>query len=592
MTKIIGISAYYHDSAAALIVDGNLVKAAQEERFTRIKNDASFPEHALDFCMQGLTADDIDLIVYYEKPLLKFERIIETYLAFAPFGFSQFRQSMPVWIKEKLFLKPRLKKQLAAQLNTSVGSLPTLLFSQHHQSHAASAYYCSPYNDAAVLCIDGVGEWATTTAWVGEQNRLEPLWEIQFPHSLGLLYSAFTYYCGFKVNSGEYKLMGLAPYGNPEYVDLIKRHLIDIKPDGTFRLNLEYFGFCTDMKMTTSKFSSLFNRPPRELESEITQLDMDLAASIQVVTEEIVIMLARTLQKETGKENLCLAGGVALNCVANGQLRRLGLFKNIWVQPAAGDAGGAVGAAMVGWYSHLQKSRAVNNQDAMAYGQLGPAYSETDIQDLLDKEALDYQLLDQETLLQQVARLINEGNVVGWFQGRSEFGPRALGSRSILGDARNSGTQKFMNTRIKARESFRPFAPIVQLEHVADYFECDSESAYMSFVEPVKHEIRREVESSTVTGLDRVNQVRSSLPAITHIDYSARIQTVSKTSNPKLYGLLSAFKALTGCAVLVNTSFNVRGEPIVETPAEALRCFQNTQIDLLVLENFLVRRTR
>ena len=592
MTKIIGISAYYHDSAAALIVDGNLVKAAQEERFTRIKNDASFPEHALDFCMQGLTADDIDLIVYYEKPLLKFERIIETYLAFAPFGFSQFRQSMPVWIKEKLFLKPRLKKQLAAQLNTSVGSLPTLLFSQHHQSHAASAYYCSPYNDAAVLCIDGVGEWATTTAWVGEQNRLEPLWEIQFPHSLGLLYSAFTYYCGFKVNSGEYKLMGLAPYGNPEYVDLIKRHLIDIKPDGTFRLNLEYFGFCTDMKMTTSKFSSLFNRPPRELESEITQLDMDLAASIQVVTEEIVIMLARTLQKETGKENLCLAGGVALNCVANGQLRRLGLFKNIWVQPAAGDAGGAVGAAMVGWYSHLQKSRVVNDQDAMAYGQLGPAYSETDIQDLLDKEALDYQLLDQETLLHQVARLINEGNVVGWFQGRSEFGPRALGSRSILGDARNSGTQKFMNTRIKARESFRPFAPIVQLEHVADYFECDSESAYMSFVEPVKHEIRREVESSTVTGLDRVNQVRSSLPAITHIDYSARIQTVSKTSNPKLYGLLSAFKALTGCAVLVNTSFNVRGEPIVETPAEALRCFQNTQIDLLVLENFLVRRTR
>ena len=592
--NILGLSAYYHDSAAALLVDGVVVAAAQEERFSRKKHDARFPRHAVQYCLdsQRLSLSEIDAVVYYEKPLLTFERLLETYLGAAPRGGRSFVAAMQVWLKEKLFLKTEIKKQLKG-LSDGDGALPPLLFSEHHLSHAGAAFYPSPFEKAAVLCMDGVGEWATTSAWLGDGASLTPLWEINFPHSLGLLYSAFTYYCGFKVNSGEYKLMGLAPYGEPHYVDQIKSHLIDVKPDGTFRLDLSYFKFHRGFRMTGRKFHKLFGRPPRKGETELSQFHMDLAASIQVVTEEIVIKLARTLRDETGARHLCLSGGVALNCVANGKLLQEGIFDDIWIQPASGDAGSALGAALVAWHQHFQQPRQPVAGDSMRGTYLGPQFSNEQISRYLSGIQAPFHSLDDPELFERLAELLVQGKVIGWFNGRMEFGPRALGARSIIGDPRNQQMQSVMNLKIKYRESFRPFAPSVLEQEVGNQFELQAKSPYMLLVAPVKKELCKPMTDAQqqLFGIEKLNVPRSSLPAITHVDYSARVQTVSETTNPRYFNLIRAFQRRTGCPTIVNTSFNVRGEPIVCTPQDAYRCFMRTEMDALVLQNQLVLKS-
>lgn len=592
--KILGISAYYHDSAAALLVDGEIIAAAQEERFTRKKHDSRFPEHAVRYCLAeaGVSLGDVDHVVFYDKPLVKFERLLETYLSYAPKGLRSFVAAMPIWLKEKLYLKATLKKEIQEIAGGKGMAVPQLLFAEHHQSHAASAFYFSPFESAAVLCLDGVGEWATTSAWQGNGNELNALWEIDFPHSLGLLYSAFTYYTGFRVNSGEYKLMGLAPYGEPKYVDLILDNLLDLKEDGTFRLDMSYFNYCTGLTMTNSKFDKLFGGPPRRAEGELTQKDMDIAASIQVVTERIVLQLATTLQQETGEKNLCLAGGVALNCVANGRLLREGPFDKIWIQPAAGDAGGALGAASIVWHQKLRNERTVNGVDKMRGSYLGPGFDEEEIKSQLDEYGAVYERLGDAELFAKAAEILERENVIGWFQGRMEFGPRALGGRSIVGDPRSSKMQSVMNLKIKYRESFRPFAPSVLAERVSDYFELDTDSPYMLIVAPVCENLRIPMseEQQNLFGIEKLNIKRSELPAITHVDYSARVQTVHAETNPRYHALLKAFDARTGCGVLVNTSFNVRGEPIVATPSDAYRCFMRTEMDYLIVDDFVLAK--
>jgi len=596
--NILGISAYYHDAAAALVSEGRLIAAAQEERFTRKKHDLSFPRHAIRYCLRegGVPLSRLDYVVFYEKPLVKFERLLETYLGFAPRGLQSFLSSMPVWLKEKLFLKKILTRELMMLSEEDLGAtFPSLLFSEHHLSHAASAFYPSPYSESAILCMDGVGEWATTSAWWGQDKDITPLGEIPIPHSLGLLYSAFTYYTGFKVNSGEYKVMGLAPYGEPKYAKVIYDHLIDLKPDGTFRLNMDYFNYCTGLTMVNGRFETLFGGPPRQPEAPLTQREMDLACSIQVVMEEAMLRLARTIKRETHGEYLCLAGGVALNCVGNGRIWREGLFKGIWIQPAAGDAGGSLGAALAVWHQYLQMPRVVRrNGDGMHGSFLGPAYTNDEIEQALKSFVAVYIRVDHDVaLFSRVADELAAEKVVGWFQGRMEFGPRALGSRSILGDPRSPRMQSVMNLKIKYRESFRPFAPSVLRERLSDYFDLDVDSPYMLLVAPVvqKRRIPRTEPTSRLRGIDLLKVPRSDIPAVTHIDYSARIQTVDHHTNPRYYGLLKAFEAKTGCAVLVNTSFNVRGEPIVESPSDAYRCFMRTEMDLLVMGNFLLYKT-
>jgi carbamoyltransferase len=589
---ILGISAYYHDSAVALIKNGEIISAVQEERFTRKKHDAGFPAKCIEYCLSeaNLKVTDLDAIVFYDKPLIKFERLLETYLAYAPKGFRSFLAAMPIWLKEKLFLKSTLKKEFMQIADCREAELPKLLFAGHHQSHAASAFYPSPFEKANILCLDGVGEWATTTCWQGDGNSLKLVWELDFPHSLGLLYSAFTYYTGFKVNSGEYKLMGLAPYGEPKYVDLILDNLLDLKEDGTFRLDMSYFNYATGLTMTNNKFAKLFGGPPRKSETEISQKEMDLARSIQAVTEEVVLRLARSIHKEQGGDSLCLAGGVALNCVSNGRLLREGPFKNIWVQPAAGDAGGALGAALVTWYDYYSNARTVNLNDDMQGSYLGPKSSAAEITIYLDSVNAKYEILNDEVLMPKVASILASENVVGWFQGRMEFGPRSLGGRSIIGDPRSTKMQSVMNLKIKYRESFRPFAPAVLAERVSDYFEHSTSSPYMLMVAPIVESRRLEIteEQSTLFGIEKLKVNRSDLPSITHVDYTARIQTVHNDTNPRFYTLISEFEKQTDCAVLVNTSFNVRGEPIVCTPEDAYRCFMRTEMDFLVLENVIL----
>jgi len=585
-TYILGISAFYHDSAACLLRDGAIVAAAQEERFTRKKGDASFPQQALRYCLEtaGIGAADLAYVGFYDKPLLKFERILETYLGVAPRGFKSFRLAGPLWVKEKLFMDRDIRRPL----DDYDGEI---LYAEHHESHAASAFLPSPFAEAAILTLDGVGEWATAAMGVGRGNDFELLKELHWPDSLGLLYSAFTYFTGFKVNSGEYKVMGLAPYGEPKYVDVIYRELIDLREDGSFTLNQKCFDYLTGLTMTNGAFAKLFGGPPRVPESKLTQREMDLAQSVQVVCEEIVLRMARTLHRETGMDNLCLAGGVALNCVANGRLLREGPFRQLWIQPAAGDAGGALGVAQLIWHRYLQQPRIVHpGQDGMQGAYLGPEYSEQEIKAFLDSVGASYRRLEFPCLIERVAQLLATEKVVGWFDGRMEFGPRALGARSILGDPRSPRMQAQMNLKIKFREGFRPFAPSVLRERVGDYFELDCESPYMLLVAPVRQE--RQVpmtdEQRRLWGIDQLNVVRSDIPAVTHIDYSARIQTVSRDTNPHYYDLIREFERLTGCAVLVNTSFNVRGEPIVCTPADAYRCFMRTHIDHLVLGPFLL----
>jgi carbamoyltransferase len=567
------------------------VAAAQEERYTRKKHDASFPANAISYCLKeaGLDLSDIDHIVFYDKPLLKFERLLETYLAFAPRGFTSFVRAIPIWLKEKLFLKKTLKSELALLGDLDEKEIPTLMFTQHHQSHAASAFFPSPFQKAAVLCLDGVGEWATSSVWLGEGNKLTAQWEIDFPHSLGLLYSAFTYYTGFRVNSGEYKLMGLAPYGEPKYVDKILSNLLDVKEDGTFRLDMSYFNYATGLSMTNEKFDELFDGPPRAMESELTQKEMDIARSIQVVTEEIILKLARTVNKELNVDYLCLAGGVALNCVSNGRVLREGPFKDIWIQPAAGDAGGALGAALAVWYEYLEHPREANPTDSMQGSYLGPRFDRDEIKVYLDSVGASYEIIEDEILLPQLAADMANEQVIGWFQGRMEFGPRALGGRSILGDPRSSKMQSVMNLKIKYRESFRPFAPAVKAEKVSEWFEHDRGSPYMLMVAPKR--IAMTGEQKEMFGLEKLHIPRSEIPAVTHVDYSARVQTVHKETNPRFHALLDEFENLTGCPVSVNTSFNVRGEPIVMSPEHAYRCFMRTEMDTLVIENFLLRKT-
>jgi len=592
--NILGISAYYHDSAAALISDGEIIAASQEERFTRKKHDSSFPKNAIKYCITeaNLTPKNIDLICYYDKPLVKFERLIETYLSYAPKGFSSFIAAMPIWLKEKLFLKKTLKRELSELFEIKQKYLPKLLFNEHHRSHAASAFYPSPFKKSAVLCLDGVGEWATSSVWIGDGNKLIPQWEIDFPHSLGLLYSAFTYHTGFKVNSGEYKLMGLAPYGEPKYVDLILENLLDLKKDGTFRLNMKFFNFAAGLTMTNSKFDKLFDGPPRDSESEITQREMDMARSIQVVLEEIVLRLSITVFNELGIEYLCLAGGVALNCVANGRILREGPFKDLWIQPAAGDAGGALGAALSVWHEYLGNPRLVVKKDSMKGAYLGKSYTNKEIIHYLDKIGATYHHLEDKIFLPKLAELLEQENVIGWFQGRMEFGPRALGGRSILGDSRSKKMQSVMNLKIKYRESFRPFAPAIKIEKTSEWFEIDRASPYMLLVANVRKEkqLQTTPQQEQLFGIEKINIPRSEIPAITHVDYSARIQTVDRNTNPRFWMLLDSFEQLTGCPVLINTSFNVRGEPIVLSPEDAYRCFMRTEMDYLAMENiFLIK---
>ena len=593
--RILGISAFYHDSAAALLIDGRPIAAAQEERFTRKKHDARFPEAATRYCLDegGLDLDDLDYVVFFEKPLLKFERLLETYLGNAPRGYQSFRVALPVWIKEKLFQKISLVKALKPFSRSGNGIEEKLLFAEHHQSHAASAFFPSPFNEAVVLTMDGVGEWATTSVAIGRGNTLETVKEIHWPHSLGLLYSAFTYYTGFKVNSGEYKVMGLAPYGNPKYVDLILDHLMDLKEDGSFWLDQSYFEYATGLTMTSHKFHELFGAPPRDPESSLTQREMDLAASVQQVTEEVMLRMTRDLAKTYDIPNLCLAGGVALNCVANGKVLRDGLFKRIWVQPAAGDAGGAIGAAYAAHALHAKGPRHMNGaSDTMRGSYLGPAFEQAEIEKRLSKVGARFAVLDDQSLLDQTVDGLINGEAIGWFQGRMEFGPRALGARSILGDPRNPEMQKTLNLKIKYRESFRPFAPSVLAEDASTYFNIDSESPYMLLVADVKEKRRRTMSANeeALWGIEKLNVPRSDIPAVTHVDYSARIQTVHNETNPRYHALLSAFKARTGCSVLVNTSFNVRGEPIVGSPEDAFRCFMGCEMESLAIGNCFLRK--
>ncbi len=590
---ILGIAAFYHDSAACLLKDGEIVAAAQEERFTRKKHDAGFPTHAIQYCLMeaGIAAKDIDNVVFYEKPFVKFERLLETYLAFAPKGFTSFAKAMPVWIKDKLFQKSALIKELKATLDGSVDWRERLLFSEHHLSHAASAYYPSSFDSAAVLTLDGVGEWTTTSLAIGKGSELRVVKEIHFPHSLGLLYSAFTYYTGFKVNSGEYKVMGLAPYGEPRYADLIREKLITIADDGSFQLDMSYFDYATGLTMTNKKFDALFGGPPRTSETELTQREMDLAASVQKVTEDIVLELARGIAKETGERNLCLAGGVALNCVANGILLREKIFDNIWIQPAAGDAGGALGAALSTWYLHHNKERVVSSErDAMKGAYLGPEFTDEAIETELTVCGANFKKLSEIEMIEEVASALADEKAVGWMQGRMEFGPRALGGRSIIADPRSPVMQKQLNLKVKYRESFRPFAPSVLREDVGNWFEHETDSPYMLLVADVQNDKRRAMteEEEALFGIDKLNVPRSSVPAITHVDYSARIQTVHADTNPKYHAVISKFKEKTGCPLVVNTSFNVRGEPIICSPTDAFKCFMGTEMDVLAIGNYML----
>ena len=583
--NILGISAFYHDSAACLVVDGNIVAAAQEERFTRKKHDPDFPKNAAAYCLksQGLTIKDVDFVAFYDKPLLKFERLLETYLATAPQGFTSYARAMPLWLKHKLWIPDTIKSEL--------GYEGEVLFTEHHQSHAGSAFYPSPFQEAAILTIDGVGEWTTNSLGVGKGNKFSIIREIKFPHSMGLLYSAFTYFTGFKVNSGEYKVMGLAPYGEPKYAQKIYDNLLDLKEDGSYHLNLKYFNYMSGLSMTNEGFDVLFDGPRRKPESPLTQREMDLAASIQVVVEECMLRQARFLHKETGLDNLCMAGGVALNCVGNGKLLREGPFKNIWIQPAAGDAGGALGAALCTWYGYLDKPRlTTETTDSQKQSLLGPEFSDEETLEKVAQFGAVYKRVSGEDLFKTTAELLSKEKVVGWFQGRMEFGPRALGARSIIGDPRSISMQATMNLKIKFRESFRPFAPAVMREHVSEYFEMDCDSPYMLLVAPVAQGRRRKMseEERTLFGIAKLNVPKSDLPAVTHVDYSARIQTVSSSQHPTFYKLLAAFNEKTGCPVLVNTSFNVRGEPIVCTPADAYACFMRTNMDALIVGNIVM----
>ena len=585
--NILGISAFYHDSAACLVQEGKIISAAQEERFTRNKHDSSFPKHAIHFCLEnsGLAGKDLDFVAFYDKPFIKFERILETYLAYAPFGIRSFIKAMPLWIKQKLWIKELFVKELDFD--------GKIIFTEHHESHAASAFFPSPFQEAAFLTIDGVGEWTTASYGVGKNNEAHILAEIRFPHSLGLLYSAFTYYTGFKVNSGEYKVMGLAPYGEPRYRDLILSELMDLKEDGSFKLNMKYFNYCAGLTMTNKKFDKLFGGTPRKPESRLTQRDMDLACSVQEVTEEVMLRMTRHIYKETGCKNLCLAGGVALNCVGNGRILREGPFENIWIQPSAGDAGGALGAALFVWYQYLKNSRVTDGKKDFQQGSyLGPSFKNAYVADYLKKNNIPYTKLGNEEIPEKIADLIAGQMVIGWFQGRMEFGPRALGSRSVIGDARSPKMQETMNLKIKFRESFRPFAPSVIQEKVSDLFEMERESPYMLLVAQVKKEIRKEVsdEKQKRFGLDKLHAVRSTIPAVTHVDYSARIQTVSKDDNPLYYLMIKKFGEKYGCPAIINTSFNVRGEPIVCTPEDAYLCFMRTNMDYLIMGNFLLEK--
>ncbi len=584
---ILGISAFYHDSAACIVKDGEIIAAAQEERFTRKKHDHNFPQKAIEYCLKeaGISASQLDLVAFYDKPFLKFERLLETYLTFAPIGFQSFIKAIPLWIKEKLWMKEMIKDKLGYQ--------GKVIFPEHHESHAASAFYPSPFQKAAIITMDGVGEWTTTSFGIGEANDIQLLADIKFPHSLGLLYSAFTYYTGFKVNSGEYKVMGLAPYGEPKYKQLIYDHLIDVKEDGSFRMNMEYFNYCQGLTMTNEKFHKLFGGSPRIPETKLTQKEMDLARSLQEVTEEIVLKIGNHVYRETGLKDVCLAGGVALNCVANGRLLREGPFKNIWIQPAAGDAGGALGAALIGWYKYFGNPRSVDGKtDKQKGSYLGPQFSDEEIYSFIQSKNLKAKKLNEDELIKTVSNLIASEKVIGWFDGRMEFGPRALGARSIIGDARSPKMQATMNIKIKFREGFRPFAPSVLFEKVGEYFEIDKESPYMLLVADVKKERRRKMteEEENLWGIDKLNVVRSDIPAITHVDYSARLQTVHKETNPRYYKLIEQFEKDTGCVVIINTSFNVRGEPIVCTPEDAYKCFMRTNIDYLVLGNYLLAK--
>ena len=591
---ILGLSAYYHDSAAALIQNGCILAAAQEERFTRRKHDARFPINSIGYCLNDarISPKEIDCVVFYDKPFLKFERLLETYLAFAPRGFNSFRKAIPLWLKEKLFQK----KLLCDELHKCgfEGNLENqLLFSEHHLSHAASAFFPSPFSRSAILTMDGVGEWATSSFALGKENKIEIHKEIHFPHSIGLLYSAFTYYIGFKVNSGEYKLMGLAPYGEPKYAQRILDHLIDLKTDGSFRLDLSYFNYCTGLTMTSTRFHDLFGAPPRPAESQLTQKHMDIAASIQKVTEEVVLRLSRSLIKETGEKNLCLAGGVALNCVANGKILREGFQDNLWIQPASGDAGGALGAALAGYHLHLEEPRQLTaSGDSMKGSYLGPIFSDEEIAKRLEGVGAQFEVLQEDEFIRSCVGILEKGKAVGWFQGRMEFGPRALGARSIIGDARSPQMQSVLNLKVKFRESFRPFAPSVLREDVSEWFDLDTDSPYMLLVADIAKKYQRPMtdEQKQLFGIEKLNVPRSDIPAITHVDYSARIQTVHRETNPRYHKLLSVFKSRTGCPVLVNTSFNVRGEPIVCTPEDAFRCFMGTGIEALAIGNCLLRK--
>jgi carbamoyltransferase len=591
--RILGISAFYHDSAAALIDEGRIVAAAQEERFTRRKHDAAFPHNAIAYCLAeaGVSADSLDHVVFYDKPFLKFERLLETYIAMAPRGFRSFKMSIPLWLREKLFQKSLLRGELEKFCGDFDKS--RLLFCEHHLSHAASAFYPSPFDSAAVLTMDGVGEWATTSAAMGNGNRLEIFQEIHFPHSLGLLYSALTYYTGFKVNSGEYKVMGLAPYGEPKYVKLILDNLIDLKPDGSFRLDMSYFDYCTGFTMTNDRFAELFGAPVRNPDQLLTPFHMDVAASIQSVLDEAVLRLARSLAKQSGSRNLCLAGGVALNCVANGKVLRDGSFDNIWIQPAAGDAGGAVGAALASYHLFKDQPRKTNGADAMFGAYLGPSFPQEEIERRMTASGARFAVLDEADMIEATAQAIAGQKAVGWFQGRMEFGPRSLGARSILGDPRSPAMQKNLNLKVKYRESFRPFAPAVLREDASEWFDLACDSPYMLLVAEVRQDKRRHMtaDEQALFGIDKLNVSRSEIPAVTHVDYSARIQTVHSDTNPLFHKLLSRFKALTGCPILVNTSFNVRGEPIVCTPEDAFRCFMGNELDLLVVGNCVLRKT-
>ena len=585
---ILGISAFYHDSSACLVKDGEIVAAAQEERFTRIKHDHAFPSNAIQYCLKesGIDGTELELVSFYDKPFLKFERILETYLAFAPIGIKSFLKAMPLWIKKKLWIKELIKDEL-----DYVGNI---VFPEHHESHAASAFFPSPFQEAAFITLDGVGEWSTSSFGIGKENQIELLADIQFPHSLGLLYSAFTYYTGFRVNSGEYKVMGLAPYGEPKYKNLIYDHLIDVKNDGSFKMNMDYFDYCAGLTMTNSKFHKLFGGLPRKPESKLTQKEMDLACSVQEVTEEIVMKMAKFVRKETGMKYLCLAGGVALNCVANGKLLRENIFDDIWIQPASGDAGGSVGCALFTWYQYLNNQRKADDKsDFMQGAYLGPEFKNGSIESFLKKNEISYETLTDEELPEKIADLIADKKVIGWFQGRMEFGPRALGSRTIIGDARSSDMQKTMNLKIKFRESFRPFAPSIRAENISDYFEIDRESPYMLLVANVQKDkqVNMSEEQNSYFGLEKLNVVRSEVPAVTHVDYSARIQSVNEQTNPLYHQMLTKFNDKYGCPVIVNTSFNVRGEPIVCTPKDAYLCFMRTEMDCLIIGNYLLDKT-